>query len=739
MTPVSTDNPDIPGLDSKSPFAPIVAVEAGGNRGIVVYHRTAGGTTASSRVPFAPWLITSERASQLARLTSEEKVLNGSASLRILKRFSTAALWSDAVRELRRNGADHLVFLSRTEQFLVECGLTLFQRMEFESLRRAQIDIETLGLDPQAPENQIIIISATMNGSDPFIVHAGDMSESTMIEELNQWIRRVDPDVIEGHNIFNFDLPFLAARAAALGIQLNWGRNGAPIRFGNRQRFKAGARTIPYDAAYVHGRHIVDTYQQIQRYDVAGHLSSYALKAAIAELGLERHDRTHVAGEAIRETWRRDPDRLLRYALDDVLDTNVLSELTLPTEYYQTQLLPSSLQAVATGGPGEKVNDLLVRAYLRASHSIPMPGQPRGYPGGFTAVRATGIFGPPVVNADVESLYPSIMLADGIAPGSDGLGVFLPLLRTLTDERLRVKRIAATSGGAEGARWTGTQASLKVLINSFYGYLGYGRGYFNDFDAAARVTRRGHQVIQQVEGMLVERGATIVEIDTDGIYFVPPHDAPAPQEIESIVQRVSDDVGAGITLGVDGIWEKMLSLKLKNYALLSADGQLTLKGSSLRSRRDEPYLRRFLLGAILGYLAPVDHAQPRQLYLDVARDILEGCLPPEDIGRLESITERTFTSEANRRLARAVRGERIGERVTIYQRNDGELERIENYANDEDRTYLLQRLRAMAERFRPLYADAGEFEHTFPSVTAASDIDAVTAQERVTQHSLFDM
>ena len=43
-----------------------------------------------------------------------------------------------------------------------------------------------------------------------------------------------------------------------------------------------------------------------------------------------------------------------------------ISELSLPTEFYQTQLLPRGLQSVAVGGPGEKINNLLARAYLAA-------------------------------------------------------------------------------------------------------------------------------------------------------------------------------------------------------------------------------------------------------------------------------------------------------------------------------------------------------------------------------------
>ncbi len=357
---------DVPGTQG------LLAVEVLSDDTATLYKRAENGRVTTIRRPFSPWLITTEQSSKLARLVSAEQRLDGDGELRVFKDFSALSLWSDARAELRRAGAPHLVFVSRQEQYLVRSGLTLFRGMRFEDLQRAQIDIETLGLNPSDPTSQIIVVVATLNGQRPFIAHARDFTEPELIESLSEWVRASDPDVIEGHNIFNFDLPFLKERAARHGLDLNWGRDGSPIRFGGKQRFKAGARIIPFDAAYIHGRHVIDTYQQIQRYDVSGHLPGYGLKQAISTLGLERPDRAHVEGEDIARIWRANPDHLLRYALDDVLDTNALSELTLPTEFYQSQILPSGLQAVAVGGPGEKVNDLLVRAYVAAGMSIPL-------------------------------------------------------------------------------------------------------------------------------------------------------------------------------------------------------------------------------------------------------------------------------------------------------------------------------------------------------------------------------
>ena len=60
------------------------------------------------------------------------------------------------------------------------------------------------------------------------------------------------------------------------------------------------------------------------------------------------------------------------------------------------------------------------------------------------------------------------------------------------------------------------------MINSFYGYLGFAQGNFADFDAAARVTQIGRDLLRKMIDWLGKRGAQVIEVDTDGIYFVPP-------------------------------------------------------------------------------------------------------------------------------------------------------------------------------------------------------------------------
>ena len=101
------------------------------------------------------------------------------------------------------------------------------------------------------------------------------------------------------------------------------------------------------------------------------------------------------------------------------------------------------------------------------------------------------------------------------------------------------------------------------------------------------------------------------------------------------------------------------------------------------------------------------------------------------------MTEKTFSSESNRRLAEAARGIAVGERLEVYQRVDGTLARLENYASDEDTTYLLRRLRDMAERFSELFEDGRDFDYHFPLLTATSNLDTARDARPVKQLGLF--
>ena len=693
----------------------ILAAELSAPDSIAIYSRSGRDT-----VPFSPWLLV-EAPDDCARagVTGIRDIasLKGGGAFRHMVRLQTWSGFQLAREQLAAEGIPHFAFANPIRQHLVLTGQTFFKGMRYESLHRLQLDIETLTLDPFDSGAAVILVALSDSRGYEEVLGGPGVSETDLLEATTQRIVERDPDVIEGHNIFRFDLHYLAERADNLGITLRWGRDGSALRLAQGRRSqRAGSRRRGSDAAYIHGRHIIDTYRQIQRFDVGGRLESYGLKEVVHALGLQREDRVFVPGDQIAAVWREDPQRLIDYALDDVRDVLELSRLISPTEFYQTQLLPYTLQETSLTGTGEKINSLMVGAYLRRGLAIPRPAVPRPFPGGYTRVFATGLFNR-VVKADVQSLYPSIMLAGGIRPASDTEGAFLPLLKGLTRRRLDAKsQLREAESDRDRAYWDAVQSSYKILINSFYGYLGYGRANFSDYAAAEKVTTEGQQIAHRLVELLASRKAEIIEVDTDGVYFVLPVQVDTEKEEYRFIEAISEELPPGIDLSHDGRFKGMISLKAKNYVLLMEDGSLTIKGSSLRSRRDERLFRDFIKG-IARLLIEGRQEEASEHYRETARRITEGDVPPQDLSRRETISEKTFSNPKLRRLAAAADGVSVGERISVYQRRDGSLAQVEHYDGDEDRDYLLRRLHDMASRFADLF-EPEVFGRLFPQIHA---------------------
>lgn len=716
----------------------LVAVERRSNAEVTLYSRLPDGMLRSRQDTLLPWLI-AERADPWRALPGRPSVLQlrGDHPLRFYIEFAGWTQSLDAVRAGRETSERFFRFTSPTEQYLVRTGKTLFKNMVFDDLVRLQIDIETLGLDPAVPENRVITIAmSTSSGKEVFLADQGD--EGALIEAASAWLVAEDPDIIEGHNVFNFDLPYLQQRANRQSVALNWGRDKSALWIGEgEQRFKAGALTLPYRPALISGRHIVDTYQQIQRYDVGGRLTGYGLKPVMAALYPDR-TRPTIPGDEIRERWEQGKVRELEaYNLADVRDVNTLSRLTLPTEFYQTQILPRSLQSSATGGPGEKINDLMVRSYVHAGHSLPRASAPRPYAGGHAELLATGAFAP-VVKCDVESLYPSIMMSNNISSSSDTLKAALPMLSDLTKRRLEAKHHAREDSGDQRDVWEGLQSSFKVLINSFYGYLGYSRGLFNDFEAAERVTLAGQDIIRAVVTELERLGAQPIEVDTDGVYFVPPRGVLEQTDELTFIDQVGSVLPTGIRLAHDGRYAGMLSLRLKTYALLEMNGAVTLKGSALRSRRMEACFRDFLRAAAILFMTDRKE-EARAAYFQLAEDIRANQVDARQISQWTMINAETIEKQPrlNRLLQRTASGRVSGERVEVYEREDGELGLVNDYDHDANSAVLLRKLRDTSERFEPLFPTHAAFTAFFPPISPRTNLAAAAETQPATQLAMF--
>lgn len=703
------------------PTERIVAVEPLQDKALI-YIREDGRVHSEER-PFRPWLLTQEKQDIQGAVWTELE----DSDYRVLAHFANWSACKSARFKLRDKHISHLAMPSPHKQYLIQSGQTLFKGMAYADVLRMQLDIETLGFSPNAPESAVFLISISTNQGFETLIEG---EEKEMLQRMVELIREVDPDVIEGHNILGFDIPYLIRRAQMHNIKLSLGRDGSEITASLEQNAAIGGISRPMTPYTIFGRHVIDTLIGVQRYDVTkGILSRHGLKECARVFGIACEDRIEIPGAEIASTWRTDPESVRIYAMQDVYETRALSNLIGSAEFYLTQMVPDTYSSIATSGTGEKINLIMIREYLRQGHGIPQAQLPMQVPGGYTEIRRTGLINH-VVKCDVESLYPSLMLTYKIKPASDTLGVFEPALEELTRRRFEAKARAKSSTGQEKSYWDGLQSSFKILINSFYGYLG-AQLNFNDYSAAECITTAGQKIVKDIAEELERTGSTVIEIDTDGVYFQPPQGIETEDQEMDYVAEIGKVLPDGIRLAHDGRFQSMLSLKVKNYVLLTYEGDKIFKGASVRSRADERFGRRFISKAV-DLLVRGEKQEVSELYKQIQKEIDSKQMPVEMFRRRERITEKTFNSTAKRRLADAAKNAKVGDYLEVYERIDGTIGLAEDYKNDEDTKYLLEKLYRFANRLREAFT-TDEFNRLFPKPSAK------TTAESAGQQTLFEL
>src|SRR6478609_4312348 len=506
----------------------IVAIELGETGTVHVYRREKKGSTTVDVEPFHPFVWTDGDITDLG-LENAQKL---AGDLRY-NWLVTVDSWKELIalrNGLKKAGRNFFGLSDPVQHYLSATGRTLFKQLPFEELKRMQLEV----LSPtgendlaEASQNPIASIALSDNsGWEQLIVVdpvKREESELDALKQLTAIIKERDPDVIEGHNLFRFDLPYLVARARKVKVKLDWGRSGGFLR-SRPSRLQIAEKTIDYPKFQIDGRHFVDTFLLAQFYDVGMRTLTGFERVDVAQhFGFcDSAELSALAGKELQRAYIKNDDRFRQRALCAVRETRAVAELLSPSYFIQAQIFPYNYQDVIVRGNATRINALFLREYLRQRHSIPEMPVAMSFEGGFTAIYFTGV-ARNVWHCDVASLYPSIMLQFDCFPATDQLQIFRHLLTDLRKFRLEAKaRMRAERDPAKQHHLQALQNTFKILLNSFYGYLGFAQGHFADFDAAARVTQIGRDLLKKMIDWLNARGAQVIEVDTDGIYFVPP-------------------------------------------------------------------------------------------------------------------------------------------------------------------------------------------------------------------------
>jgi DNA polymerase-2 len=447
---------------------------------------------------------------------------------------------------------------------------------EPHTLRLCSFDIETDGLN-----GRILSIAAVCGDHEAVWVDRPDLTsdhfiscdgEAAVIAAFEEWVERVDPDVLTGWNVIGFDLRRLIERAEANGRRLKLGRGRG--RTSVRRTDRRGALML----ADVEGRVVLDGRPTLQ---ASGYYAErYSLEYTSQNLLGEGKTLRKVEdkGAEIMRLYRDAPDELAIYNLkDSVLVQRIFDKQDLLGFVLERQQL-TGLALDRLGGSVAAFDYLyLPRLHRkgRVGRTIDSDTDAIASPGGYVMDSVPGLFRNVLV-LDFKSLYPSIIRTFNVDPyalvtaerllGYDDnpmphhLRHQLPPPDEVPDELVEgfrnaffhrdeailpelIEELWAARDEAKQRGDTARSTAIKILMNSFYGVLGTTGCRFFDPRLASSVTMRGHQIIRESKGFIEEAGYEVIYGDTDSV-FVRVGDAHDIATARQIGAQLATDVNA---------------------------------------------------------------------------------------------------------------------------------------------------------------------------------------------------
>jgi DNA polymerase I len=463
--------------------------------GVELFLQDSEGNITSEVRPYRPWILADKAYNK------NFVKLKGNLHYCYGQQFENISEMRKQSYFYKKKDYDIYQIYNSKENVMAKDGISYFKGLEPKDLSVLSFDIETTGLDPNAPDAFVICISATYRdkkGTQKFFFNYNDFEENqgAMIYSFCALVRKMDPTIILGHNIIPYDLVYLQAIADRENVKLLLGRDGSSIKWETyKKKFRVdGNRDLEFNNCSIYGREIVDTYFMAQAFDVSRNMESYKLKPMIKQLGLESENRTYYDADKIRHNYK-DPvefEKIIAYCRDDSDDPIKLWDRMGSLYFYTAQMVPKSFQEIILGASGSKINSMLVRSYLQDAHSIPKTTEVRKYDGAISFA-IPGIYSN-CFKIDLAALYPSIMIEYEVFDiDKDPKGHLLQLVKTFRANRLEYKRLAKETGLQI---WNDMDNAAKGILNSFYGFLGASGLNFNSLECVAFIAAKGAEILK---------------------------------------------------------------------------------------------------------------------------------------------------------------------------------------------------------------------------------------------------
>jgi DNA polymerase I len=303
----------------------------------------------------------------------------------------------------------------------------------------------------------------------------------------------------------------------------------------------------------------------------------------------------------------------------DAQSTYELGMALLPLEMEISKLSKTFIFDASLGTTGQFVENMLM--FYARKNNILIPKKPNEQEvnqrlanpieGAYVKLPEPGIY-ENIAVLDFRGLYPSIITTYNVDPYEiseagesvhvspsgtkfvkGALGLVPSVLKEVLDLRISLKDAVkkAKPGTHEYDKLKARVQALKIIANSFYGYLGYPKSRWYSRECASSVTAWGRSHIKAAEAEAEKLGFNVLYMDTDSLFIL--RGKKTEKDVLDFMDRMNSMLPGDMKLELEDFYTRGVFVTKKGkeagakkkYALLSKGGKIKIRGFEL-VRRD---------------------------------------------------------------------------------------------------------------------------------------------------------
>lgn len=430
-------------------------------------------------------------------------------------------------------------------------------------------------------------------------------NEAEMIKEIVKRINAPELDVVGTYNGDKFDLPYIKVRGEKLGERV--------------PEISLKKKGLEHAVA-LKGKQHVDGYQIARILNRLGVVNLVKMDLESVSEAVFGKWKEKVHADEINEIWRKGNEtelaRLARYNKEDGEVTYKLISTYLHLFVELGKIVKMNLFDVTRAASSSLVESLLV--IKSAKQGILLPQDPdenivkqrmmQSYEGGFVKEPVRGLH-ENIAVLDFSSLHPTIMISHNISPDTIDCGhaecreknsapsknyfctkrkgFFSSILQELFEKRMMLKKEMKKldKKSKEFKLMDAEQFSLKILLNSFYGALGYPRFKWYSRECARAITAWSREYANMVGREAEKTGLEWIYGDTDSAFLKIPQ-GKTQEDVKKFVEEINSKLPGVMNLELEGFFKRGIFVTKKGaaeaakkkYALIDEKGNLKIVG-----------------------------------------------------------------------------------------------------------------------------------------------------------------